>query len=382
MLIVPILFAALLVAYVYFLYPAFVVLAAGLLPAERRVPPAATMPSVSLVIPAHNEEPVIAAKIANCLSLDYPRDRLEIVIVSDGSTDRTVEEARRVAAVPARIVEFAERRGKTAVLNEVIPALHGEIVVQTDANSSLLPDAILEIVRPFADPSTGCVVGQLALTNVEDPRVSAGEGLYWSYETRLKMAESRLGVLITANGGIYALRRSLFEPLPLHIAGDAADPLLIASKGYRVRFQPKAIAREKAAESLREEFNRKVRIMTQGFSAYVYVRGMLVPPRPRMALALFSHKFLRWLLPWFLLALLAMCLFPQAPLSMRIFGGLQAVFYAMGVFGLLAGERVRKIRPVGVAAYFCMANAAALLAALKVVGGRRYPTWEKSASSR
>ena len=382
MLIASILFAAFVVVYVYFLYPSFVVLAAGMLPAERSAPTAATMPSVSVVIPAHNEEPVIAAKIANCLSLEYPRDRLEIVIVSDGSTDRTVEEARRVAAAPARIVEFAERRGKTAVLNEVIPALHGEIVVQTDANSSLSPDALVEIVRPFADPSTGCVVGQLALTNVGDPRVSAGEGLYWSYENRLKTAESRLGVLITANGGIYALRRSLFEPLPLHIAGDAADPLLIASKGYRVRFQPKAIAREKAAESLREEFNRKVRIMTQGFSAFAYVRGMLVPPRPRMAFALFSHKFLRWLLPWFLLALLAMCLAPQAPLPARIFGGLQAVFYATGILGLLGGERVRKFRPVGVAAYFCMANAAALLAALKVLGGRRYPTWEKSASSR
>jgi cellulose synthase/poly-beta-1,6-N-acetylglucosamine synthase-like glycosyltransferase len=382
MLIVPILIAAFAVAYVYFLYPSLVVLAARLLPAEPELPPAPTMPSVSVVIPAHNEEPVIAAKIANCLALEYPRDRIEIVIVSDGSTDGTVQEARRVAVEPVRILEFSQRRGKTAVLNEVIPALRGEIVVQTDANSSLAADAIIEIVRPFADRATGCVVGQLVLTNVEDPRVSAGEGLYWSYENRLKMAESRLGVLITANGGIYALRRSLFEPLPLHIAGDAADPLLIASRGYRVRFQPSAVAREKAAESLLEEFGRKVRIITQGFSAFAYVRGMLVPPQPRMAFALFSHKFLRWLLPWFLLTLLGLCLVPQAPPWARIFGALQALFYAMGILGLLGGERIRKIRPVGVAAYFCVANAAAALAALKVLGGRRYPTWEKSASSR
>ena len=161
-----------------------------------------------------------------------------------------------------------------------------------------------------------------------------------------------------------------------------ADPLLIASSGHRVVFVPAAIAREKAAESLREEFGRKVRIMTQGLAAWVYVRGMLVPFRPRLAFFLFSHKFLRWLLPWFLAALFVFCLVPQAPRWAHMLGALQVLAYSLAGIGLLAGARARRIRPIGIATYFCMANCAALVATLRYLGGRRYPFWDKSASSR
>lgn len=377
-----ILASALPIVYVYVIYPALLLLLSRLAPQEGATQPSEPPPSLALVVPAYNEEAVITAKVANSLALDYPRDRFEIVIISDGSTDGTVREARRATASPVRIVEFTRRRGKTAVLNEVIPSLSAEIIVQSDANSELDTDALREIVAAFADPRTGCAVGQLVFSNRGDPRVRTGEGLYWSYENRLKLAESRLGSLITANGGLYALRRTLFSVLPEHIAGDAADPLLIASRGHRVVFAPAAIAREKASESLREEFKRKVRIIAQGLAAWVYMKAMFAPPRPRLAFMLFSHKFLRWILPWFLGALFVLCLLPGAPVWARLLGALQAIFYSLAVVGLVGGAGIRRLRPIGVAAYFCMANTAALVATLEFLGGRRYAVWEKSATSR
>lgn len=370
------------IVYVYALYPALLLLSSRLAAPTPEPSTLLPLPSVSLVVPAHNEQDVIAAKVANCRALDYPDGRLEIVIASDGSTDATVTEARRAADGAVRIVEFASRRGKTTVLNEIIPALSGEIIVQSDANSELDRDALLALVRSFSDPRVGCAVGQLVLSNRDDPRVSTGEGLYWSYENRLKIAESRLGTLVTANGGIYAFRKALFMPLPQHLAGDAADPLLIASRGHHVVFAPRAIAREKASESLGEEFQRKVRIMTQGLSAWIYVRGMLAPLRPKLAFALFSHKLLRWLLPWFLALLFVLSAVPGAPPWARAFGLLQAAFYALALVGLVGGAGVRRVLPIGIAAYFCMANAAAALATLNCLAGRRYSVWEKSATSR
>lgn len=370
------------VLYVYALYPGVLVLVSMFRTADDRPPFPSRLPSVSLVVPAYNEASVIRSKVQNCLLLKYPPELLDVVIASDGSTDGTAAVARAAALPPLRVEAFPVRRGKTALLNGLIPTLTSEIVVQSDANSELDPEALVEIVRPFSDPSVGCVVGQLVFSNREDPRVASGEGLYWRYENLLKRAESRMGGTITANGGLYAFRTSLFAPLPEHIAGDAADPLRIASLGLRVVFEPRAIVREKAAENIREEFARKVRIMTQGLAAWVFMRGMLSPPRPWIAFQMLSHKLLRWFLPWLLLALLALCLLPVAPTWARALGAAQVLFYGVAVTGLLTGQRLRRVPLVGAAVYFCVANAAALIATLQYVTGRRYAIWEKSVSSR
>lgn len=371
----------LVVVYVYAIYPAVLTLIAAW---RSRRPSAGTEAeplSISLVVCAHNEERNISAKAANCIALEYSRDRLEIVVASDGSTDNTVARALR-ASPPVRVVEFKKRRGKTAVLNDVLPTLTGDIIVHTDANSELAGDALLELVKPFSDPLIGCVVGRLAFLNPDDPTVSTGEGLYWRYEDSIKRAESQLGVLVAANGGIYALRKTLITAVPQHIASDAVDPLLVASHGYRVCYQPTAVAYETASESYGDEFRRKVRIVTRGFAAFTYLRGMLVPLNPRLAIALISHKLLRWVIPWILISLLVACLMPQAPHWAHVAGWAQVALYALGVLGLLGGSKARRIRPIGIASYFCLVNAAAAYASLKALTGFKYSTWERGLSAR
>jgi cellulose synthase/poly-beta-1,6-N-acetylglucosamine synthase-like glycosyltransferase len=361
---------------------------------------------MSILIPAYNEEEVIAEKIGNCLALDYPPERLEITVLSDGSTDRTVERAR--AAVSAaqggveetpshratvRVIEHPSRRGKTAVLNEAVPEASGEIVIHTDANSMLASDALTRIAVPFQDPRVGCVVGQLLYTNTDELAVSGGEGLYWRYENFIKESESHLGSTITANGGIYALRRAVFEPLPLHIAGDAADPLIVLRRGGISLFERRAKAYERAAATLREEFGRKKRIITQGLGAYVWMRGLLSPLRPWPAFELLSHKLLRWVVPIGLLAALAVntavVVMGRSLLFELLLVG-QVAFYLVALAGIaLASRRARRpepaalpVRLASLAGYFCVVNAAALGALWAFARGVKLPTWEKSTSTR
>ena len=357
-------------------------------------------PSVTIMIPAHDEEQVIESKIANCLLLDYPPSRLEIFVLSDGSTDRTVAKAREAArAHPGEtriaVIDHPVRRGKTACLNEDVPSASGEIIVHTDANAILAPDALRWIVVPFADPRVGCVVGELLYTNTAEPAVAGGEGLYWRYENWIKENESRLGSTITANGGIYALRRRMFEPLPNHIAGDAADPLIIARQGFKVLFERRARAYERAASTLLEEFQRKSRIITQGIAAYFWVRGLLLPPRPWPAFELLSHKLLRWTVPLCLLCALALNLpLASSPLFALSLAG-QAAFYLLAAVGVAraareerAGQRAAQdaasfpARLALLAGYFCVVNTAAIAGMIDFARGVRRPMWEKSPSTR
>ena len=292
---------------------------------------------------------------------------------------------------------------------EALPGASGEIIVHTDANAWLAPDALRHITAPFSDPRVGCVVGELVYTNAGEPAVRGGEGLYWRYENFLKECESRLGRTITANGGIYALRRSLFEPLPQHIAGDAADPLRIAARGYVTLFERRALARERASSSFAEEFGRKVRIMTQGIAACIEVRGLLFPPKPLLAFIYFSHKVLRWLAPLFLMTLFAVNLaaVTAAPLRRPLVLsreialaslGAQVFFYAVALWGVVLANRANRTgagtdrsggsapgapaRLAVTAGYYLTVNAAAFLALVNLARGVRLPMWEKSASTR
>src|SRR5262245_41925763 len=228
-----------------------------------QAPPGWTPPTVSILIAAYDEETTIAEKIRDCCALEHPEGRVEIVIVSDGSADRTVSRAREAAmGAPAGtrvvVLEDPRRRGKALCINDAAAASTGEILVFTDANSRLGRDALRWLLAPFSDPRTGCVVGELVYENTGDPAVSRGEGLYWRYDNAIKEAESRLGRAITANGGLYALRRNLFLPLLPHLSGDALDPLRALAAGTRCWFERRAHATERAAESFREEYGRKL----------------------------------------------------------------------------------------------------------------------------
>jgi len=343
----------------------------------------ADLPRVAVMLPAYNEAAVLQRRIENLLRLDYPEDRLQVVVGLDGCTDGSATVASAYARRGVVIVEREQRGGKTSLLNEMVAASTGRILVYTDANCAYEPDALLHLVRPFCRPGIGCVIGELKYDNEEDPTVGGGEGLYWRLENAIKEMESRLGGTLVANGSIYAMRRSLFEPLPGWISDDSVNPLRALAAGAKVVFQRRAVAREKAALHLREEFQRKARMVTRQLGSHFHMRGFLWPPRLLLAFRLVSHKLLRWLVPIFLLVALAanLMLLPGplyvATLALALAG---AGAGALGGLMLAAGRQPPRL--LRLAAYFWIVNLAAVKGLIDFMRGRQRAIWRISASTR
>jgi glycosyltransferase involved in cell wall biosynthesis len=369
--------AAGLVSYTYVGFPALVLLRSWAAPRRHREEP--ITPHATVVIAAHNEVDVIAAKVRNMLALDYPADRLEVLVASDGSDDGTVEAARAAADDRVRVLAL-ERLGKDAALNAAVAQARGEILVFTDANSMFAPDALRALVAPFADASVGGVAGdQRYVKGGLEDAVAGGERSYWAFDRMLKEAESRGGNVISATGAIYAIRRELFRTVPPGVTDDFAVSTAVIAQGRRLVFAPGAAAYEPVGQSSDVEFSRKVRIMTRGLQGVVLRRELLDPRRHGFyALQLLSHKVLRRLmaLPLALLALSAAGLARRSPLFRLIAAG-QGAVYGLGVVGLLAGRRpLGRHRALALPAYFCMVNAASVRAVLNVARGRTINRWE------
>lgn len=375
-----------LVVYAYLGYPLLLWLI------TRFVPPSApgkleedprALPRVSVMLPAHNEEKVIRRRIENLLALDYPPEKIEIVVGSDASTDDTVAIARSFDSPRVHVLESTERGGKTSLLNRMVDTSSGELIVYTDANCQYDASALRYLAAPFRAPRVGCVIGELVYVNVDDPEVGGGEGLYWRFENAVKELESRLGGTIVANGSIYAMRRELFRPLPGFISDDSVNPLLVLRDGYRVLFERRAIAREKAAERLGEELGRKSRMVTRQLGSHAHVRSFLWPLRPTLAFRLVSHKLLRWLVPVFLIgaALANLALldrpFYRYTLALTVVGAMVA---ALGAWRVSRAGALPRLWRVWV--YFCAVNVAALKGLIDFVRGSRRATWKISETTR
>ncbi|MBI4417780.1 MAG: glycosyltransferase family 2 protein [Ignavibacteriales bacterium] len=332
-------------------------------------------PTVSLVLSVYNEEKGIEEKLGNLREIDYPSDKLEILVGSDGSTDQTVELLEKSGLKGMQLFVYSERRGKAAVVNDLVREALGEVVVFSDANSLFRVDTLRNLVNPFAESGVGAVSGELVLLSPGN----IGESLYWKYETVVKRLESRVGTLVGATGGVYAIRRSLFHPLPLDraIADDFMIPMRVLEQGYRVAYEPAAVASETAEETVAREFRRKVRIGAQNFNALRYVSAMLNPLRGFVAFALWSHKVIRWIVPVSLLVLIsatALLYSPGGPFASILYG--EILFFALGAFGFV-GERRNFRSPVVVLPYYFLAmNAALLLGLLKSISGTQTPAWE------
>jgi cellulose synthase/poly-beta-1,6-N-acetylglucosamine synthase-like glycosyltransferase len=256
---------------------------------------------VSLIIPAYDEQAVIAAKVENALALEYPRDRLQLIVASDGSSDATAERARRAGA---DLVLELPPGGKVAALNAGVERATGELLAFSDANSAWAPDALARLLEPFADPAVGYVCGRVRFT---DPGGDNLEGAYWRYEMGVREMESALGGITAGNGAIYAVRRDAYIPLAPSGSHDLSFPFELAKRGLRSLYEPAARASEKMVPSLEGEFARKRRMMV-GLWDIVVGEGMLRPRGypPLFAFQLFSHRLLRYLSPFLhLLALLA-----------------------------------------------------------------------------
>jgi len=249
-------------------------------------------PSVSLIVPAYDEEEVIAAKVANALALDYPRERLQLIVASDGSADETAERARQAGA---DLVLELEPGGKVAALNAAVEHSSGDLLAFSDANSAWAPDALRRLVRPFADPGVGYVCGQVGFA---DPDGDNLEGAYWRYEMALREMESALAGVTAGNGAIYAIRRDAYLPLAPAGSHDLSFPFALAKRGSRSVYAPAARAAEKMVPTIEGEFARKRRMMV-GLWDIVVGEGMISPRgySPLFAFELFSHRLLRYLSP-------------------------------------------------------------------------------------
>jgi len=370
---------AVLLVYVYLGYPALAWVRAALAPppALRAVAPLA----VSVIVVAHDEAGRIAARIDNLLALDYPRDRLEILIASDGSTDETASLARAYAREGVAVHAFAVRRGKAAVLNDVVPRASGAIVVLADARQRFEPDTIRALTRPFADPAVGAVSGELILTEAPDgPAVGRGVGVYWRYEKLIRKSESRVDSTVGATGAVYAIRRELFEPIPEDtLLDDVLIPLRIVRRGYRVLFEPAARAWDRVAASAEEELARKVRTLAGNFQLFVREPWLLDPHRNRIWVATVSHKGLRLLGPVLHAgAFAASAALAGAPLY-RAALVVQALFYALALTGHAMRNSRRRSAILSVPYVVCLLNWATVVGFLRFATGRQSASWARAA---
>jgi len=369
------------VATTYFLYPAAVWALSRVSGGDRRNG-MGEEPRVTLVVAAHNEEAVIGRRLRNLSELDYPVERLDILVLSDGSDDQTAERARSAAPANATVIHFPRRRGKSGVLRESLPRITGEIVAFTDANSLYEAQTLRHLVAPFADPQVGCAVGCLSYSNTDNPQVAAGEGLYWRYENLLKTWESRLGSTIVANGSIYAIRRQFLDLDVTHVDFDSLLPLKVLRQGARVIFEPRARATEKAAETLGEEFRRKVRIINQQIWGLLEVGGLLTWRTRWAAVALFFHKLLRWSVPFLLVGNLVAALVMPASGLRTLALAAHATVAVTALIGWILQRAGWPAGPLRTATYFWAVNLASALAVLSFLAGHRIFAWEKANSTR
>jgi poly-beta-1,6-N-acetyl-D-glucosamine synthase len=364
-----------LILYVYLGYPVLLFVL-GAFKRRQGHPRRAFTPSVSLIISAYNEDGVIRQKLLNSLQLDYPRELLEIVVASDGSTDRTTAIAAEYADAGVRVDAFPARRGKNATLNDVVPRARGEIVVFTDANGKFHRDALRHLVGHFADPQVGCVCGELLYASAGDNLVARGYDVYWRYDQHLKRLESRLSCLLGANGSIFAIRKHLYRPLPGSVCNDMVLAIQIAAQGHVVIYEPKAISLEAGSQGAREELQRRSRIVGRGLLGIRTVLPDILRGRRFLLLwELVSRKLLRYCTPFLFFLLVASNAFlwtggyAWTLMAQGLFYGLAGLSYALRRLGM-------PLRLLSVPHYFVLGNMAALLGWGKVLAGRELAKWE------
>ena len=365
------------VLYVYAGYP-LIVQYLGRRNTGRRLPGGADFfPFVSLIITAYNEEDSIREKIINSLSLAYPHDRLEIIVASDGSTDRTDEIVQEFAHRGIRLVRLPSNKGKSAAQNAGVAHASGEVVVFCDADVELDEDTLAAIIRPFADRRVGCVTGKIRYVKSAETGVTRGENLYWRYEFNLRKQESDFGNLAMGSG-LLAIRKKLFKPLDSDVGDDFVLPMKTAVQGYRVVFEPDARGRTMLYQSHAEDmFATKLRIITKDLRGLFFCKEILNPfAHPFYAWGLLSHKLLRWLVPYFLIGLFAVSLALRHLPFYGVAVIAQAVFYTLALVNLAMGARGRELRLLYIPSCFFLINSAAFLGVIRFVTGGKSGRWQ------
>lgn len=339
------------------------------------------LPPVTVLVAAYNEEDYIVEKIENSFSLNYPKNKLNFLFVTDGSDDATPSLIRKYTEI--KLYHEPARKGKIAAVERVMAFVDTEIVVFTDANTMLNEDAVRNMVRHFADPTVGAVAGEKRVfVQDKDNASGAGEGFYWKYESKLKTWDSELYSVVGAAGELFAIRKSLFEKVPADtLIEDFYLTLSIAKKGYRVVYEPEAFALEGPSASVKDELKRKIRIAAGGIQAIVRLKPLLNIFRHGMlSFQYISHRVLRWTITPFALLI---AFFVNLPLAIdsTIYAFIlacQLAFYLLAIGGYLMAKRNIKIKVLFIPYYFCMMNYAVFMGLKRYLKGSQSVLWEKA----
>ena len=364
------------IAWVYVGYG--VVLWLASLVRARPVRRAPIEPTVSLIICAYNEGRTIRRKLEEVFGLDYPSGKLEVIVASDGSTDETDAVVREYAP-RVRLLRVEGRGGKTIAQNAAVAVATGEILVFSDVTTEYAPDTLRTLVANLADPAVGCVGGDLRYLSERDNPSAQGRALFWNYERQMRIWESRVHSMVGVAGCAYAMRRALYVPLDAAVISDFVAPGLVTERGYRTVLEVNAPVYEPAESySLRQELHRRARVITRGLRGAFRMHGLVNPLRhPWFATVLWSHRILRWLLPVFLLVMLATSalLIDQGWLYRVVFFG-QLSVYAAGALAAALDRLELRLPGMFVPLYFCLISLAPLLALGWLLRGETKAAWE------
>jgi cellulose synthase/poly-beta-1,6-N-acetylglucosamine synthase-like glycosyltransferase len=366
------------VLYSWLVYPALMALLATVRPAPalRRQ---AIEPSVTVLLVVRDEELHLEDKLRNLLALDYPQEKLEVLVVSDGSTDRTESIATSFAGAGVRLLPLRPARGKASCLNEAVPLACGQVLVMTDARQALAGDAVRRLVACLGDASVGAASGELHLAS-SPARVHEGVGLYWRYEKLIRRSESRFDSTVGVTGALYAIRKDLFVPLdPRAILDDVLVPMEVVLAGRRVVFEPEARAFDRLAESPAREYRRKVRTLAGNYQLVALRPALLNPFRNRLFFQLVSHKLSRLAVPWCLLLLLAASVvlaLAREAVFYRVALGLQVLFYLLAAAGGIGARERAASRLTSLPYALVLLNVAAASALLGFVRGTETSAWK------
>ena len=335
-------------------------------------------PGVSLVIPAYNEEKSIRDKLRNVLALNYPTEKIEIVVVSDASSDRTDEIVESFKPMGVKLLRMEQRNGKIAAYRKALAHLKGEILLFSDATSILDREAVTHLVGNFNDPSVGCAGGLLLYVNPKKAMVGEGESQYWSYEKKIREYESRLSSLTSVSGTLYAVRKNLYPgDMKDDLADDFIVPFEVKMKGFRVVLEPEAVCRELTVHSIPEEMAKRVRITLQNIRGLLDRLEILNPFKYGIySVLVISHKVFRLLVPVFLLVLFvsnAVLAFESRLFLLLLFS--QLFFYLAAIVGYFLNKSV-KLKVIESIFYFCLSNLAILIGIIRYFKGKRVVTWE------
>lgn len=363
------------IAYIYLGYPALVFLFGSI--KNRKVKKDAYEPQVTVLISAYNEEESIESTLRNKLDLDYPKEKREIIVVSDASTDRTDEIVRKYEQQDVTLLRQEPRAGKTAALNMAVPKAKGAVLVFSDANSTYAPDVLSNLLQNFSDPSVGYVTGKMIYTNSDGTTIGDGCSTYMKYENFLRWQETKLGSVVGVDGGVDAVRKELYQPMKRDQLPDFVLPLRVVEQGYRVVYDPGAILKEASLTTHREEYSMRVRVALRALWALNDMRHLLSLKRFKLfAWQLWSHKVLRYLCFIFLIGayLANLALWPYSG-SYRLLFVLQNMAYLSAILSPVLEKRGTPSQLLYLLNYFVLLNLASAHAFIKFLVGQKQVFW-------